>query len=51
MIINVTSSGSLMPLPGVVRYGSAKAALNAMTRSLAAEYGPTVRGEAPTGAV
>jgi NAD(P)-dependent dehydrogenase (short-subunit alcohol dehydrogenase family) len=42
-IINVTSSGSLMPLPGVVPYGSSKAALNAMTRSLAAEYGPTVR--------
>jgi NAD(P)-dependent dehydrogenase (short-subunit alcohol dehydrogenase family) len=43
VIINVTSSGSLMPLPGVVAYGSAKAALNAMTRSLAAEYGPKVR--------
>jgi NAD(P)-dependent dehydrogenase (short-subunit alcohol dehydrogenase family) len=43
VIINVTSSGSLMPLPEVVPYGSAKAALNAMTRSLAAEYGPSVR--------
>jgi NAD(P)-dependent dehydrogenase (short-subunit alcohol dehydrogenase family) len=43
VIINVTSSGSLMPLPGVVAYGSAKAALNAMTRSLAAEYAPKVR--------
>jgi NAD(P)-dependent dehydrogenase (short-subunit alcohol dehydrogenase family) len=43
VIINVTSSGSLMPLPGVVPYGCAKAALNAMTRSLAAEYGPKVR--------
>lgn len=43
VIINVTSSGSLMPLPAVVAYGSAKAALNAMTRSLAAEYGPSVR--------
>ena len=42
-IINVSSSGALMPLPGVVPYGSAKAALNAMTRSLAAEYGPHVR--------
>lgn len=42
-IVNVTSSGSLMPLPGVVPYGSSKAALNAMTRSLAAEYGPKVR--------
>jgi NAD(P)-dependent dehydrogenase (short-subunit alcohol dehydrogenase family) len=43
VIINVTSSGSLMPLPGVVPYGSSKAALNAMSRSLAAEYGPKVR--------
>jgi len=43
VIINVTSSGSLMPLPAVIAYGSAKAALNAMTRSLAAEYGPSVR--------
>jgi NAD(P)-dependent dehydrogenase (short-subunit alcohol dehydrogenase family) len=42
-IINVSSSGSLMPLPNVIAYGSAKAALNAMTRSLAAEYGPKVR--------
>ncbi len=42
-IINVSSSGALMPLPGVVPYGCAKAALNAMTRSLAAEYGPKVR--------
>ena len=42
-IINVSSSGSLHPLPHVTAYGAAKAALNAMTRSLAAEYGPTVR--------
>ena len=42
-IINVSSSGALMPLPAVVPYGSSKAALNAMTRSLAAEYGPKVR--------
>jgi NAD(P)-dependent dehydrogenase (short-subunit alcohol dehydrogenase family) len=42
-IINVSSSGALQPLPSVVPYGAAKAALNAMTRSLAAEYGPTVR--------
>jgi NAD(P)-dependent dehydrogenase (short-subunit alcohol dehydrogenase family) len=33
----------LMPLPNVVPYGCAKAALNAMSRSLAAEYGPKVR--------
>jgi NAD(P)-dependent dehydrogenase (short-subunit alcohol dehydrogenase family) len=43
VIINVSSSGALQPLPHVVPYGSAKAALNAMTRSLAAEYGPKVR--------
>ena len=43
VIINVTSSGSLLPLPMVVPYGSAKAALNQMGRSLAAEYGPKVR--------
>jgi NAD(P)-dependent dehydrogenase (short-subunit alcohol dehydrogenase family) len=42
-IINVTSSGSLMPLPGVVPYGSSKAALNAMSVSLAWEYAPKVR--------
>ena len=43
VIINVSSSGALMPLPATIPYGSAKAALNAMTRSLAAEYGPEVR--------
>jgi NAD(P)-dependent dehydrogenase (short-subunit alcohol dehydrogenase family) len=43
VIVNVSSSGALMPLPYVIPYGSAKAALNAMTRSLATEYGPRVR--------
>ena len=43
VIVNVSSSGALMPTPNVIPYGSAKAALNAMTRSLAAEYGPKVR--------
>jgi NAD(P)-dependent dehydrogenase (short-subunit alcohol dehydrogenase family) len=43
VIINVSSSGALQPLPNVIPYGSAKSALNAMTRSLAAEYGPKVR--------
>lgn len=42
-IINISSTGALMPLPNVVPYGSAKAALNAMTKSLAWEYAPTVR--------
>ena len=42
-IINISSSGALMALPEVVPYGAAKAALNAMSLSLAAEYGPKVR--------
>jgi NAD(P)-dependent dehydrogenase (short-subunit alcohol dehydrogenase family) len=42
-IINISSTGSLMPLPQVVPYGSSKAALNAMSVSLAAEYAPKVR--------
>lgn len=42
-IINISSTGSLVPLPTVVPYGAAKAALNAMTVSLAHEYAPKVR--------
>jgi NAD(P)-dependent dehydrogenase (short-subunit alcohol dehydrogenase family) len=42
-IINVSSTGALMPLPEVVAYGASKAALNAMTVSLAREYAPHVR--------
>jgi NAD(P)-dependent dehydrogenase (short-subunit alcohol dehydrogenase family) len=42
-IINVSSSGSMMPLPNTVPYGSSKAALNAMSKSLAWEYAPHVR--------
>lgn len=42
-IINISSSGSLVPLPAVVPYGSAKAAINAMSLSLAHEYAPKVR--------
>ena len=42
-IINVSSTGGAMPLPGVVPYGASKAALNAMTLSFAHEYGPKVR--------
>jgi NAD(P)-dependent dehydrogenase (short-subunit alcohol dehydrogenase family) len=42
-IINISSTGALRPLPGVVPYGAAKAALNAMTVSLAKEYAPKVR--------
>jgi NAD(P)-dependent dehydrogenase (short-subunit alcohol dehydrogenase family) len=43
VIINISSSGALVPLPGVVPYAGAKAALNAMTVSLAHEYAPKVR--------
>jgi NAD(P)-dependent dehydrogenase (short-subunit alcohol dehydrogenase family) len=43
VIINVSSTGALMPLPRVIPYSGAKAALNAMTVSLAHEYGPKVR--------
>ena len=42
-IINISSTGALMALPGVVPYGAAKAALNAMSVSLACEYAPKVR--------
>lgn len=43
VIVNISSSGGSRPLPEVVPYGSAKAALNAMTMSLAHEYAPKVR--------
>jgi NAD(P)-dependent dehydrogenase (short-subunit alcohol dehydrogenase family) len=42
-IINVSSTGGVMPLPQIVPYGASKAALNAMTLSFAHEYGPKVR--------
>ena len=43
VIINVSSSGALMPLPGVAPYGASKAALNALTLTFAHEYAPKVR--------
>jgi NAD(P)-dependent dehydrogenase (short-subunit alcohol dehydrogenase family) len=43
VIINISSSGALMPLPAVVPYSAAKSALNAVTVSFAREYGPKVR--------
>jgi NAD(P)-dependent dehydrogenase (short-subunit alcohol dehydrogenase family) len=43
VIINISSSGALHPLPSAVAYSGAKAALNAMSVSLAREYGPEVR--------
>lgn len=42
-IVNISSVASLMAQPGVVPYAGAKAALNAMTVSLAREYAPKVR--------
>lgn len=43
VILNTSSSGALKPLPRVIPYSGAKAALNAMTVSLAHEYAPKVR--------
>ena len=42
-IINISSIASTRSSPGVVPYSGAKAALNAMTVSLAREYAPRVR--------
>ncbi|MBL8546440.1 MAG: SDR family oxidoreductase [Hyphomonadaceae bacterium] len=42
-IINISSGASWKAMPRVVAYAGAKAALNAMTISLAQEYGPKVR--------
>ncbi|GGE01389.1 short-chain dehydrogenase [Tsuneonella deserti] len=42
-IVNVSSTASIRAIPGVVPYAGAKAAVNAMTVSLAAEYAPRVR--------
>jgi NAD(P)-dependent dehydrogenase (short-subunit alcohol dehydrogenase family) len=42
-IINVSSTGALMPQPRYGPYAGAKAALNALTQVLALEYGPQVR--------
>jgi NAD(P)-dependent dehydrogenase (short-subunit alcohol dehydrogenase family) len=42
-ILNVSSTAAVRPSPGAEPYGAAKAALNALTRSLAFAYGPKVR--------
>ncbi|WP_176590578.1 MULTISPECIES: SDR family NAD(P)-dependent oxidoreductase [Sphingobium] len=42
-IINISSTGSLKAVPGAVAYSGAKAALNAMSLSLAHEFAPRVR--------
>ena len=42
-IINISSTASVSASPGAEPYGAAKAGLNALTRSFAAAYGPSVR--------
>jgi 7-alpha-hydroxysteroid dehydrogenase len=42
-IVNISSRSSDMVMPSFVAYGTAKAALNMMTRNLAAEVAPKVR--------
>jgi NAD(P)-dependent dehydrogenase (short-subunit alcohol dehydrogenase family) len=42
-IINVSSTGSLRPAPGMLPYDAAKSGLNALTEGFAKAYGPTVR--------
>jgi NAD(P)-dependent dehydrogenase (short-subunit alcohol dehydrogenase family) len=42
-IINVSSTGSIRPRPGIVPYAVAKAGLNALTEGLALAFGPKVR--------
>ena len=42
-IINVSSTGSIRPVPQILPYAAAKAGLNAMTEALALAYGPAVR--------
>lgn len=42
-IVNVSSTGSIRPVPEILPYAAAKAGLNAMTEALAKAYGPAVR--------
>jgi NAD(P)-dependent dehydrogenase (short-subunit alcohol dehydrogenase family) len=42
-IINVSSTGSIRPYPGITPYAASKAALNTMTEALTRAFGPTVR--------
>lgn len=42
-VINITSISARRPSPGTAMYGAAKAALENLTRSLGAEWAPTVR--------
>jgi len=42
-IINVSSTGSIRPLPHMLPYDAAKAGLNTLTEGFAKAFGPTVR--------
>ncbi len=42
-IVNVSSTGSIRPMPFMLPYDAAKAGLNALTVGFAHAYGPTVR--------
>jgi NAD(P)-dependent dehydrogenase (short-subunit alcohol dehydrogenase family) len=42
-IVNISSMASVSASPGLTAYGAAKAGLNHLTRTLAAEWGPKVR--------
>ncbi|MFJ8816355.1 SDR family NAD(P)-dependent oxidoreductase [Amycolatopsis thermoflava] len=42
-IINVSSTGSIRPAPGILPYAAAKAGLNAITEGFAHAFGPNVR--------
>ncbi|MGB3231245.1 MAG: SDR family oxidoreductase [Mycobacterium sp.] len=42
-IVNISSRASDMVMPSFAAYGAGKAALNQMTRDLAAEFAPVVR--------
>ncbi|WP_108832303.1 SDR family NAD(P)-dependent oxidoreductase [Actinomyces sp. Marseille-P3109] len=42
-VVNVSSVGGTLPMPGRSLYGASKAALNSLTRSLSRELAPAVR--------
>jgi NAD(P)-dependent dehydrogenase (short-subunit alcohol dehydrogenase family) len=42
-VVNISSVGGALPMPGRAIYGASKAALNSLTRSLSRELAPTVR--------